>query len=457
MATFLSGVSIGTWAGYGWTATLTGNVSRSGNTVTLSSLYCSTAAAGASGSDGSIVFMIQNSGGGELTRHTGISMSGGSGGFSFNNVSVDVGASTTSYTFKFYCSDNGVAHNFTVTFPSGVVAPSGGSATVNSSTWNSITATATITSYGTPSSTNGRYVQVLALPSTSSSINDAFASASENNALTTGEKTLSGSSSYALVGCTGYKVGWYANNLSANANGVNSTVYYTPPHPLASMTVEKSNNSYIITATGAAADDTNNASGALVDTEFRVSTDGGSTYSSWTAQATSQAPDTAVDYTIESPSVGTTVVVQARQVYQSQYSEVKETIFTTGQNVYGYVSVRSNYELPDGARVYYKCHNAIIDYINSYTVHVTDDPDTVTEYFEGTVVSAEEVQNKHKMYIKKYKVVFSHDFNITSKFEGYRVDKIYFDFGGVKTDEFSPTYDATLTDVNQEWMFQIVG
>lgn len=118
MATFFSGQRIGTWSGYPMYATLTGNVSRSGNTVTLSSLYCTCSSASAWGTDAGIVFMLQNSGGGELTRHTGLTMNSGSGGFSFNNVSVGVGASTTSYAFRFYCSD-GYTVSFTVSFPSG--------------------------------------------------------------------------------------------------------------------------------------------------------------------------------------------------------------------------------------------------------------------------------------------------------------------------------------------------
>lgn len=150
MATFLSNVSIGTWSGYGWTATLTGNVSRSGNTVTLSSLYCSTAAANAWGTDSGTVFMIKNNSGGELTRHTGITMNNGGGGFSFNNVSVSVGASTTSYTFKFYCSDNGADHNFTVTFPAGQSAPATPTCTASSNSATLVNVTWGTTNLGNP-------------------------------------------------------------------------------------------------------------------------------------------------------------------------------------------------------------------------------------------------------------------------------------------------------------------
>lgn len=157
MATFLSGVSIGTWSGYGWTATLTGNVSRSGNTVTLSSLNCSTAAANAWGTDSGVVFMIKNNGGGELTRHTGITMNNGGGSFGFNNVSVTVGATATSYTFKFYCSDNGVNHNFTVTFPAGQSAPATPTCTASSNSATLVNVTWGTSNLGNPAGTVSLY------------------------------------------------------------------------------------------------------------------------------------------------------------------------------------------------------------------------------------------------------------------------------------------------------------
>lgn len=159
MATFLSNVSIGTWSGWPWTATLTGNVSRSGNTVTLSSLTCTMYAAGANGTDTSIVFMIKNNSGGELTRKVpqGASMSGGSGSFTFNNVSVSVGASTTSYTFKFYCSDNKVDHNFTVSFPSGQSAPATPTCTASSNSATLVNVTWGTSNLGNPAGTVSLY------------------------------------------------------------------------------------------------------------------------------------------------------------------------------------------------------------------------------------------------------------------------------------------------------------
>lgn len=121
MSTFFSDEKIGTWSGYSLEATLTGSVSRSGNTVTLYDLEVSLYATNAWGSDSGFWMAIRD-GGSELTRSTGLSMSGGHGSRSFSNVSVSVGASTTSYEFNLRSSD-GYTVYFTVYFPAGTSAP----------------------------------------------------------------------------------------------------------------------------------------------------------------------------------------------------------------------------------------------------------------------------------------------------------------------------------------------
>lgn len=121
MATFFSNQTVGTWSGYTMTGTLTGNVGRSGNTVTLSSLSCTFKAASAWGTDSGYWSAIYN-GNTQLTRSNGLSMSSGTGTKSYSNVSITVGASDTSHQFNFRTSDGKTVY-FTVTFPSGQTAP----------------------------------------------------------------------------------------------------------------------------------------------------------------------------------------------------------------------------------------------------------------------------------------------------------------------------------------------
>lgn len=507
MATFLSNVGIGAWSGYSWTATLTGNVSRSGNRITLSSLYCGTSAAGASGSESRVDFRILNNSGGQLTHHQGISMSGGSGGFWFDNVGVDVSASSTSYTFKFQVYDWSGApatytYNFTVTFPSGAytftatgtgvtfdvslggssvasdtssytnsnvnpntswevsdikaivgkyytglttesgtvtgnttktytatgdtyavtfnsnggvefdlaldtgsiyngaaitsavfdntvaddgaaitagsgkgvrngtkwkilnivensdnyyyageallsgtisaastitiptiatTAPTGLTTTMISRTWNSVTLSGAIASYGAPGDRAGRYVEVGIAASDATGYGSRYATMSTADALTTGDKTITHTN---LVGCAAFKIGTYAYNTKKFSQVLQPTVYYLPPHDPASVTIDSFTGAggvytAVCTGTGAAADGTNNISGATVIGEYRYSTDSGATYSNWTeVSATAITPNTSQTFTITG-IVQDSLIVQYRQKNANDTTQASGVVYDT--------------------------------------------------------------------------------------------------------------------------------
>lgn len=117
MATFFSGQAVGNWSGQTIWGTLTGNVSRSGNTVTLSSLTLSMTAASAWGTDNNWWVRIY-SGDTQLSGASGLSFNSGSASKGIPNASVGVSAAATSHTFNLRTSD-GNRVNFTVSFPSG--------------------------------------------------------------------------------------------------------------------------------------------------------------------------------------------------------------------------------------------------------------------------------------------------------------------------------------------------
>lgn len=121
MATFFSNKRVGTWSGTAMYGTLTGNVGRSGNTVTLSSLTCSMSSTSAWGTDNNFWTRIY-SGDTQLCNKTGLSMSGGSGSVSLPNASVTVSATATSHTFNLRTSD-GYKVSFSVSFPAGTTPP----------------------------------------------------------------------------------------------------------------------------------------------------------------------------------------------------------------------------------------------------------------------------------------------------------------------------------------------
>lgn len=159
MATFFSGQWIGTWAGYPMTGTLTGEVSRSGNTVTLYNLNVSWTATYGSGSDAGAWFSICEGWDGwwELVRGTGLSMGGGSGSKWLGTAtSITVGASDTSHYFTFRSSD-GAAIGFGVSFPAGTWAPATPSCSASSNSASLVNVSWGTSDLGSPTGTVSLY------------------------------------------------------------------------------------------------------------------------------------------------------------------------------------------------------------------------------------------------------------------------------------------------------------
>lgn len=131
-----------------------------------------------------------------------------------------------------------------------------------------------------------------------------------------------------IKGAGTYYADTYASNSAGGASSSRVTVY-TPPAELASITYEQTagatNVSITPKITGGSS--TVNASGA-VTTSYRYSTNGGSTWSAWTAisgTATAWTEKTGSAFTC---NYGASVKIQAKQTYQSKDSAVKEASFT---------------------------------------------------------------------------------------------------------------------------------
>ena len=265
---------------------------------------------------------------------------------------VNLRPTITGYTI----STSGGTYNWQFTQPAGGVLgcsgtitvpaqsstpPSGASATWKSHTWNSVTMTAKLTSWGSGYTTSSNVLQGIVCKSTATNNNWGGRICKEvlkASTTLTADGTVSNSNTFnvdggmTLKGCTAYKIaGWAATNIgdTGTATGLNSTTYYTPPAPLASITKSESASStansvtHTITITGAGS--TNNNS-VTVTTQYRYSTDGGSNYSAWTSAGTG-TPWTAKTATFTS-TYGASIKVQARQQYQSQNSEFKELSYT---------------------------------------------------------------------------------------------------------------------------------
>lgn len=159
MATFFSNQWIGTWNGYAMSGTLTGEVSRSGNTLTIYNLNCTWTAAGGWGSDGDAWFAIYDGwdswnllGGVE----SGLSMSGGSGSKWMGSRSVWVADADTSHCFTFRSKD-GANISFCVSFPANTWGPATPTCTPTASSASLININWGITDLGNPAGSVSLY------------------------------------------------------------------------------------------------------------------------------------------------------------------------------------------------------------------------------------------------------------------------------------------------------------
>ena len=175
---------------------------------------------------------------------------------------------TRSYT----CSGN---------IPSGVTPPSGLSATLNSKTYNSATIKVSLSSYGVPSGTDGRYIEAAVLNQNSYGASYRFAVARNVN-----NSSSANPSSFNIEANHKYWYGAYASNTQASTSTVTGS-FYTPCPPLATLTFASQTYSTYNTVNATINYTRQTDAGAETRTGYyRYSTDGGSTYSSWTSFGT---------------------------------------------------------------------------------------------------------------------------------------------------------------------------
>lgn len=201
--------------------------------------------------------------------------------------------------------------------------PTGLDAALVSRAWNQVVAKATCTGFGAPSNRASRAIYVGVAASSGTAWSNCYTTQSTTAATATGNKTFTHNN---LKGCAAFKLGAYATNTKKTASVLESTVYYLPPHPMASVTLDSTtrndtNVTFKVKATGAAADGTNNVSGAKVNLQYRYSTDGGTTYTSWTNAATNYTPNTAKTFNLNI-AYNTAVKVQVRQATYQDTSQV---------------------------------------------------------------------------------------------------------------------------------------
>lgn len=225
MATFFDGAIIGYWATnpsnyiYG---KLTGDVSRSGNTVTLSNMYLTVWFRYSAYGAGSYTFVVNGTG-------TTWNMDAGAPSHGLNNTSFSVTAGQTSATISWTGSD-GYTGNFNVQFPAGSTPPTGLAVSNLNSTDTSVTGTVSITSWGTGSGTKYRELEVYTY--SASGLVEPKKYQTQYGDELSGEITVSNSSgggTLTIVPNRRYVIGAYASNGSASVGPTRMSTAVTKP------------------------------------------------------------------------------------------------------------------------------------------------------------------------------------------------------------------------------------
>lgn len=339
-------ITVGTWGAYAMTHQLSFDYARSGNTISITNVTVTCTAANAWGSDNNWPYWAVRVGGRDITSGRGISMSNGSGTKTMANGSYTVSASTTSSTIVFVVNNNGAAGetSVTITFPASGTSPTGLATQVTARTWNSATMKTSVSSWGTGAGPNRLVIHLSPTYNNDTYMRQAEASYSPFTATINNSTSTGTHQAFTMKGCHTLYPWIYAYNGTIEAKTWGSA-FYLPPAPL--QTLSKSAESYAgsnksnvtISITGGNSTNNNNVT---VTTQYRYSTNGGSTWTAWTSAGTG-SPWTTKTVSFQVPC-NTSIQVQARQVYQSLSSDVKSLTFTsmkTPARLYIPVSSRS--------------------------------------------------------------------------------------------------------------------
>lgn len=191
------------------------------------------------------------------------------------NITVSWSTSDQISPYRFSGSGSG-----TFAVPAGYTAPTGIAVSVSSVTDTSATMKVSISSYGNPSSTNGRYIEA-AICSTSSYGAEPRRYKAANN-VTSSSITVNNSSTGTLTiaSNTKYYYGAYASNTQLSTQTIGGTFATLAATP----TGKYSSQSYLTAKTVKANITYTSSAGGNANTryiEYRYSTNGGSSYSAW--------------------------------------------------------------------------------------------------------------------------------------------------------------------------------
>ena len=239
MATFVSGLYVGTFGSRTLNIDITGNISRNGTTVTLTSISCRLYAAngGYWHAAQPRTWGLRAPGGEAVSTSVSYSASTVSRTFSLPNLSFYLDNLATSCTMYVTGPDGSFA--FTLGgIPQGAVAPSGLNVSISSIADTGASFSVSLSSYGTPSSADGRYIEAAIMGQSTYGgkyrYDIAKNKASSTIAVNNSSKTNS-SNPLTIVPNTQYWYGAYATNTSLSISKVQGT-FTTRPAYITSIT-----------------------------------------------------------------------------------------------------------------------------------------------------------------------------------------------------------------------------
>lgn len=240
MATFVSGLYVGTFGSRTLNIDITGNISRNGTTVTLTSISCRLYAAngGYWHAADPRTWGLRAPGGEAVSTSVSYSASTGSRTFSLPNLSFYLDVLATSCTM--YVTGPDGSFSFTLGgIPQGAVAPSGLNASISSVADTGATFSVSLDSYGTPSGEANRYIEaaIMGQSTYGGKYRYDIAKAKTSATITVNNSSKTNSSNpLTIVPNTQYWYGAYATNTVMSTSTVKGT-FITLPAYISDVTV----------------------------------------------------------------------------------------------------------------------------------------------------------------------------------------------------------------------------
>ena len=234
MATFVSGLYVGTFGGRTLNINVTGNISRSSTTVTLTNISCYlySTDGGTWWAQAARTWGLRAPGGEAVSTSVPYTPSANHRTFSLPNLSFYLANNSTSCTMYVTGPDGSFA--FTLGgIPQGAVAPSGLDVTLSSVQDTGATMRVTLNSYGTPSGEANRYIEASILGQSTYGGRYRWAT---KKAVKTATITVNNSSAVnssnplTIVPNTQYWYGAYATNTALSTSMVKGTFITLPAY-----------------------------------------------------------------------------------------------------------------------------------------------------------------------------------------------------------------------------------